>query len=48
MIYSSDLYIFFFRPTFIDLEVGVREAQQAIHYFFNNQFDEARNLMAPW
>lgn len=32
----------------IDLDSAVQEAKQAIHYFFNNQFDEARNLMKPW
>lgn len=26
----------------------MKEAKQAIHYFFNNQFDEAKNLMTPW
>lgn len=32
----------------IDLDSAVQEAKQAIHYFFNNQFEEARNLMKPW
>lgn len=29
------------------LEKAVEEAQLAINYFFNNKFDEAKNLMKP-
>lgn len=35
-------------PTDITLEMAVNEAQQAINYFFNNKFTEAKNLMKPW
>ncbi|XP_076236050.1 tetratricopeptide repeat protein 39B [Calliopsis andreniformis] len=35
-------------PTSMDLDTAIREARKAIHYFFNNDFDEARKIMEPW
>lgn len=32
----------------MDLEQALAEAKMAIDFFFNNKFDEARNLMKPW
>lgn len=31
----------------MSLERGIEEAQQAIHYFFNNKFEDAKTLMQP-
>lgn len=35
-------------PTTMDLDVALEEAKLAIDYFFNNKFDDARNLLKPW
>lgn len=35
-------------PCTMDLDTALLEAKLAINYFFNNKFDEARNLMKPW
>ncbi|KAJ8986231.1 hypothetical protein NQ317_009937 [Molorchus minor] len=35
-------------PTDMSLERALQEAQQAINYFFNNQFNEAKQLMTPY
>ncbi|XP_054000231.1 tetratricopeptide repeat protein 39B-like [Hylaeus anthracinus] len=35
-------------PTSMDLDTSIMEAKKAIHCFFNNDFDEAREIMAPW
>lgn len=32
----------------MDLDRSLAEAKLAVHYFFNNKFDEAKNLMKPW
>lgn len=32
----------------MDLDIALEEAKLAIHYFFNNKFDDARNLLKPW
>lgn len=32
----------------MDLETALEQAKLAINFFFNNRFDEARNLMKPW
>lgn len=32
----------------MDLDTAIMEAKKAIHYFFNNDFDEARKLLEPW
>ncbi|XP_055378468.1 tetratricopeptide repeat protein 39B-like [Condylostylus longicornis] len=32
----------------MDLDTALEEAKLAINYFFNNKFDDARNLMQPW
>ncbi|XP_055922377.1 tetratricopeptide repeat protein 39B-like isoform X2 [Eupeodes corollae] len=34
--------------TEMDLDIALEEAKLAIHYFFNNKFDDARNLLKPW
>lgn len=31
----------------MNLEKAVEEAQLAINYFFNNKFDDAKDLMKP-
>ncbi|KAF7992091.1 hypothetical protein HCN44_001416 [Aphidius gifuensis] len=36
------------RPTTMDLDTSIDEARQAIYYFFNNDFDKARDLLQPW
>lgn len=40
------LFCYFSTPE-MSLERGIEEAEQAIHYFFNNKFDEAKTLMQP-
>ncbi|XP_046620385.1 tetratricopeptide repeat protein 39B-like [Neodiprion virginianus] len=35
-------------PTSMDLDTAMGEAKQAIHYFFNNDFVQARKILAPW
>ncbi|XP_046746386.1 tetratricopeptide repeat protein 39B-like [Diprion similis] len=35
-------------PTSMDLDTAMVEAKQAIHYFFNNDFDQAKKILAPW
>ncbi|XP_017781024.1 PREDICTED: tetratricopeptide repeat protein 39B-like isoform X2 [Nicrophorus vespilloides] len=35
-------------PSDMSLNKAVEEAQQAINFFFNNNFAEAKNLMKPW
>lgn len=35
-------------PCLMDLETAISEAKQAVHYFFNNKFQEARNILQPW
>lgn len=35
-------------PADMTLDVAVKEAQQAINYFFNNKFQDAKSLMDPW
>nr|CAH7740276.1 unnamed protein product [Callosobruchus chinensis] len=35
-------------PPDMTLEKALEEAQQAINYFFNNQFNEAKSLMTPY
>ncbi|XP_068082309.1 tetratricopeptide repeat protein 39B isoform X2 [Anabrus simplex] len=32
----------------MDLETAMEEAQTAVHYFFNNKFEEARAILQPW
>lgn len=32
----------------MDLDTALSEAKLAINYFFNNKFEDARNLMKPW
>jgi len=32
----------------MDLDTAIMEARKAIHYFFNNDFDEAKKIMEPW
>lgn len=32
----------------MDLDQALLESKMAINFFFNNKFDEARNLMKPW
>lgn len=32
----------------MDLETSLAEAKQAVDYFFNNKFTEAKDLMKPW
>ncbi|GAB0088499.1 tetratricopeptide repeat protein 39B [Sergentomyia squamirostris] len=34
--------------TVMDLETSLVEANLALDYFFNNRFDEARNILKPW
>ncbi|XP_012172730.1 tetratricopeptide repeat protein 39B-like isoform X1 [Bombus affinis] len=36
------------QPTSMDLDTAIMEAKKAIHYFFNNDFEEARKIMEPW
>ncbi|KOX73995.1 Tetratricopeptide repeat protein 39B [Melipona quadrifasciata] len=36
------------QPTTMDLDTAIMEAKKAIHYFFNNDFEEARKIMEPW
>jgi len=35
-------------PDNMTLEMSVEEAQQAVNYFFNNRFKEAKDIMKPW
>lgn len=35
-------------PTSMDLDTALVESKKAIHYFFNNDFDQARKIMEPW
>lgn len=32
----------------MDLETSLIEAKLAVNYFFNNRFDEAKQLLQPW
>lgn len=32
----------------MDLETALMESKQAIHYFFNNDFEKAKKIMQPW
>lgn len=32
----------------MDLDTAIMESKKAIHCFFNNQFDEAKNILEPW
>ncbi|XP_031831245.1 tetratricopeptide repeat protein 39B-like isoform X2 [Nomia melanderi] len=35
-------------PTSMDLDTAIMEAEKAIHWFFNNDFEKARKIMKPW
>ncbi|NP_001153334.1 tetratricopeptide repeat domain 39B isoform X1 [Nasonia vitripennis] len=35
-------------PTTMDLDSSILESKQAIHYFFNNDFEKARKILEPW
>lgn len=35
-------------PTSMDLDTAMVEAKQAIHYFFNNDFAQAKKILEPW
>lgn len=32
----------------MNLEIALKEAKLAIDYFFNNELEEAKNLLSPW
>lgn len=32
----------------MDLNTALAEAKLAVNYFFNNKFDEAKQIMKPW
>lgn len=32
----------------MDLDTAMVEAKQAIHYFFNNDFQQAKKILEPW
>jgi hypothetical protein len=32
----------------MDLQTAVDESKTAVHYFFNNKFNEARDILQPW
>lgn len=32
----------------MDLQTSVDEAKIAVHYFFNNKFAEAKEMLLPW
>lgn len=32
----------------MNLEKSLAEAKLAVHYFFDNKFDEAKQLLQPW
>jgi len=32
----------------MDLQTSVDEAKIAVHYFFNNKFSEAKEILLPW
>ncbi|KAJ8665419.1 hypothetical protein QAD02_007081 [Eretmocerus hayati] len=34
--------------TSMDLDTSVVESKQAIHYFFNNDFEKAKKILEPW
>ena len=36
------------RSSTMDLDTAIMESKQAIHYFFNNDFDRARKILEPW
>ncbi|KAL7294850.1 hypothetical protein TKK_0011777 [Trichogramma kaykai] len=35
-------------PSTMDLDTAIFESKQAIHFFFNNDFDRARKILEPW
>ncbi|XP_012252394.2 tetratricopeptide repeat protein 39B-like isoform X2 [Athalia rosae] len=35
-------------PASMDLDTAMMESKQAIHYFFNNDFDQAKKILEPW
>ncbi|XP_031834687.1 tetratricopeptide repeat protein 39B-like isoform X2 [Nomia melanderi] len=35
-------------PISMDLDTAIMEAKKAIHWFFNNEFEEARKIMLSW
>ena len=37
-----------FRIINMDLETALLESKQAIHLFFNNDFEGAKKIMEPW
>ena len=32
----------------MDLDTALMESKQAIYYFFNNDFERARQILEPW
>ncbi|XP_012280731.1 tetratricopeptide repeat protein 39B [Orussus abietinus] len=36
------------QPTSMDLDTSLKEARQAIHCFFNNNFQQAKKILEPW
>jgi hypothetical protein len=36
------------RVSSMDLQMSVDESKIAVHHFFNNKFNEARELLQPW
>ena len=37
-----------FSPSTMDLDTAILESKQAIHYFFNNDFEKAKKILLPW
>nr|CAD7393263.1 unnamed protein product [Timema cristinae] len=35
-------------PSSMDLDVAMEEARAAVNFFFNNKFDEAKDILKPW
>ncbi|XP_063219648.1 tetratricopeptide repeat protein 39B-like [Bacillus rossius redtenbacheri] len=35
-------------PCSMDIDTAMEEARSAVHYFFNNKFEEAREILKPW
>nr|CAD7267600.1 unnamed protein product [Timema shepardi] len=38
----------FSRPSSMDMDVAMEEARAAVNFFFNNKFDEAKDILKPW
>jgi hypothetical protein len=38
----------FCRVSSMDFEMSMDDSRIAVHYFFNNKFSEARNILQPW